>query len=109
MSELLRDHTSLRLGGPARTWITATSEAQLVAAVASADEAGEPLLVLGGGSNLVVCDDGFAGTVVQVATTGVTADSDDPDDLACLGAVSVTVAAGRAGTGSWPTPWTAGG
>ena len=95
MPELLRDHTSLRLGGPARTWITATSEAELVAAVASADEAGEPLLVLGGGSNLVVCDDGFAGTVVQVATTGVTADSDDPDDLACLGAVTVTVAAGE--------------
>jgi UDP-N-acetylmuramate dehydrogenase len=93
--ELLRDHTSLRLGGPARTWVTATSEAELVAAVAAADEAGEPLLVLGGGSNLVVCDDGFAGTVVQVATSGVTADSDDPDDLACLGAVTVTVAAGE--------------
>ena len=95
MPELLRDHTSLRLGGPARTWVTATSEAELVAAVAAADEAGEPLLVLGGGSNLVVCDDGFAGTVVQVATSGVTADSDDPDDLACLGSVSVTVAAGE--------------
>jgi UDP-N-acetylmuramate dehydrogenase len=93
--EQLRDHTSLRLGGPARTWVTATSEAELVAAVAAADEAGEPLLVLGGGSNLVVCDDGFAGTVVQVATSGVTADSDDPDDLACLGAVTVTVAAGE--------------
>jgi UDP-N-acetylmuramate dehydrogenase len=93
--EQLRDHTSLRLGGPARTWVTATSEAELVAAVAAADEAGEPLLVLGGGSNLVVCDDGFAGTVVQVATTGVTADADDPDDLACLGAVTVTVAAGE--------------
>ena len=38
----------------------------------AADAAGEPVLVLGGGSNLVVCDEGFPGTVVRVATRGVT-------------------------------------
>jgi len=91
----LRDHTTLRLGGPARSWVTATSEAELVGAVAVADDAGEPLLVLGGGSNLVVADAGFGGTVVEVATSGMSADSDDPDDLACLGAVTVKVAAGE--------------
>ncbi|MGH3347832.1 MAG: UDP-N-acetylmuramate dehydrogenase [Nocardioides sp.] len=91
----LRDHTTLRLGGPARSWVTATSEAELVGAVSVADDAGDPLLVLGGGSNLVVADAGFGGTVVEVATHGVTADADDPDDLACLGAVTVKVAAGE--------------
>ncbi len=91
----LRDHTTLRLGGPARSWVTATSEAELVGAVAVADDAGEPLLVLGGGSNLVVADAGFGGTVVEIKTSGVSADSDDPDDLACLGAVTVKVAAGE--------------
>jgi UDP-N-acetylmuramate dehydrogenase len=91
----LREHTTLRLGGPARRWMRAETEAELVAAVRGADEAGEPLLVLGGGSNLVVADEGFAGTVVEVATRGVAADADDPDDLACLGAVTVTVAAGE--------------
>src|SRR6478609_5657717 len=75
--ELLRDHTTLRLGGPAREWLRATTEEALVVAVRRADEAGEPLLVLGGGSNLVVADEGFDGTVVHVATTGVVADVAD--------------------------------
>ncbi|QBR92444.1 UDP-N-acetylmuramate dehydrogenase [Nocardioides euryhalodurans] len=91
----LRDRTTLRLGGPARHWVTATTDAELVEAVRTADETGEPVLVLGGGSNLVVADEGFDGTVVEVATAGVEADRDDPDDLACLGAVTVTVAAGE--------------
>ncbi len=46
----------------------------LVGAVREADAAGEPVLVLGGGSNLVVADDGFPGTVVRVATRGVERD-----------------------------------
>ncbi|MGN6251804.1 MAG: UDP-N-acetylmuramate dehydrogenase [Marmoricola sp.] len=95
MTETLAAHTTLRLGGPARCFVTATTEQELVAAVAAADERGEPLLVLGGGSNLVVGDEGFDGTVVHVATTGISADSDGPEDLACLGAVTLTVAAGE--------------
>lgn len=91
----LSDHTTLHLGGPAAQWVRAESEADLIAAVAEADAAGTPVLILGGGSNLVVADDGFAGRVVQVATRGVTADADCPDDLACLGAVTVSVAAGE--------------
>ena len=93
MPELLRDHTTLRLGGPARDWVRATSEDALVDAVRRADEAGEPLLVLGGGSNLVVADEGFDGTVVEVATTGLHADVED-DDPTC-GGVVVQVAAGE--------------
>ena len=53
---VLRDRTTLRLGGPARRWVTATTETELVEAVRAADDAGEPVLVLGGGSNLVVAD-----------------------------------------------------
>ena len=64
VAERLADHTTLRLGGPATRFVTATTEDELVDAVRAADEAGEPLLVLGGGSNLVVADEGFAGTVV---------------------------------------------
>jgi UDP-N-acetylmuramate dehydrogenase len=91
----LRDHTTLRLGGPGRDWVRATTEAELVSAVADADAAGTPVLVLAGGSNLVVADSGFEGRVVQVATTGVTADVDDSGDPSCSGA-TVTVAAGEA-------------
>lgn len=68
----LAGYTTLRLGGPARRFVEATTEEDLISAVRAADAAGEPILVLGGGSNLVVSDDGFPGTVVHVATRGVT-------------------------------------
>jgi UDP-N-acetylmuramate dehydrogenase len=90
VAELLADHTTLRLGGPARAWVRATTEAELTAALSGADG---PVLVLGGGSNLVVADAGFAGTVVEVATRGVQVDVED-DDPTC-GGVVVTVAAGE--------------
>ncbi|MEA2181654.1 MAG: UDP-N-acetylmuramate dehydrogenase [Solirubrobacteraceae bacterium] len=63
--------TTLRLGGPARRMVDAADEQSLVAIVTEVDAAGEPLLVLAGGSNVVVADDGFPGTVVRVATRGV--------------------------------------
>jgi UDP-N-acetylmuramate dehydrogenase len=91
--ERLADHTTLHLGGPATTFVTATTDDELVAAVSAADADGEPLLVLAGGSNLVVADGGFAGTVVKVATRGVTPDTEG-DDATC-GGVLVTVAAGE--------------
>jgi UDP-N-acetylmuramate dehydrogenase len=93
VAEVLRDHTTLRLGGPAKEWVRATTEADLIDAVRRCDEAGEPVLVLAGGSNVVVADEGFDGTVVEVATTGVLADHDG-DDATC-GGVVVTVAAGE--------------
>jgi UDP-N-acetylmuramate dehydrogenase len=91
---LLRDHTTLRLGGPAAAWVEATDEDRLVSAVADADAAGTPVLVLGGGSNVVVADEGFPGVVVHVATRGVTPDIDDCDGAVC-GGVMVRVAAGE--------------
>jgi UDP-N-acetylmuramate dehydrogenase len=63
--------TTLRVGGPARSLVTVSTEAELVAAVRDADASGSPLLVLGGGSNVLVADAGFDGTVVHVATRGV--------------------------------------
>ncbi len=74
MTELLADHTTLRVGGPAKRWVEATTTDELVAAVAEADAAGEPVLVLSGGSNVVVADAGFDGVVVHVATSGVSTD-----------------------------------
>ncbi len=62
--------TTLRLGGPARRLVDATSAEEVVAALREADAAGEPVLVLGGGSNVVVADDGFPGTVVRIGSTG---------------------------------------
>jgi UDP-N-acetylmuramate dehydrogenase len=85
----LADLTTLRLGGPARHLVHADTETALLEAVRAADAAGTPLLLVGGGSNLVVADEGFDGTVVHVATRGV-----HPAQDTCGGAV-VTVAAGE--------------
>jgi UDP-N-acetylmuramate dehydrogenase len=65
------DLTTLRLGGPARCLVEATSTQEIVDAVLDCDDREEPLLILGGGSNLVVDDTGFAGTVVRIATRGI--------------------------------------
>ncbi|MGZ6673590.1 MAG: UDP-N-acetylmuramate dehydrogenase [Solirubrobacteraceae bacterium] len=70
----LSDLTTLRLGGPAARYLEATNEQALIDAVTAADRAGEPLLVLAGGSNVVVADEGFPGTVVRIATRGIARD-----------------------------------
>jgi UDP-N-acetylmuramate dehydrogenase len=63
--------TTLRLGGPADRMVTVDDEDGLVDAVREADAAGEPVLLLAGGSNLVIADAGFPGLVVRVATRGI--------------------------------------
>jgi UDP-N-acetylmuramate dehydrogenase len=85
----LAELTTLRLGGPAKRFVEVETEAELIAEVAACDSAGEPVLVLGGGSNLVVDDAGFDGTVVAVRIAGV-----DVADDGC-GGLSVTVAPGE--------------
>lgn len=72
MSTMLADHTTLGLGGSAKAFHTAATTDELVRLVTDADRAGERVLVLGGGSNLVVADDGFPGAVILVASQGVT-------------------------------------
>ena len=66
--------TTFRLGGPARRLVVATTDAEIVETVRAADASGEPLLVIGGGSNLLIGDKGFDGTALRIATTGHTLD-----------------------------------
>ncbi|MFD1212817.1 UDP-N-acetylmuramate dehydrogenase [Arthrobacter sp. GCM10027362] len=66
--------TTVAVGGPARCYVEAKSEAGIIDAVRSADDAGEPLLIIGGGSNLVIADDGWPGTVLRIAGTGYSVD-----------------------------------
>jgi UDP-N-acetylmuramate dehydrogenase len=63
--------TTIRLGGPAKRLIEARSEAEAIESVREADATGEPVLVLAGGSNVVIADEGFPGTVVRLLTSGV--------------------------------------
>lgn len=85
MPALLAELTTLRLGGPVTDLVEATSAEQIVAAIA---DAGDALLVLGGGSNLVAADEGWPGRVVLIRSRGITI-----TDVA--GGVDVTAQAGE--------------
>ncbi|TDW87953.1 UDP-N-acetylmuramate dehydrogenase [Kribbella pratensis] len=85
----LADYTTLRIGGLADKFVEVSTEDDLITAVRDADAAGEPVLLLSGGSNVVIGDDGFRGTVVKIATSGIRVDAD-----MCSGAM-VHIAAGE--------------
>ena len=96
--------TTLRLGGRADRLVTAYDEASVVDVVRACDAAGEPLLVLGGGSNVVLPDEGVRGTVLRVAVHGLAAEQDGERVLLTAGAgeewesfVGLCVADGLAG------------
>ena len=84
----LSELTTLHVGGPAQQVVRVQTESELISAVQAADGAGTPLLIIGGGSNLLVGDAGFAGTVIVVETTGNSYEID-----ACSGGM-LQVAAG---------------
>jgi UDP-N-acetylmuramate dehydrogenase len=67
----LAPFTTFGIGGPARWFAVATSEPEVEAAVLWAQQKGVPLFVLGGGSNLLVKDAGFAGLVLRVEVCGI--------------------------------------
>ena len=73
----LADLTTLAVGGPIERLVDATEADELVAAVREADESGRPLLVLGGGSNVVAPDDGWPGDVVAVRSRGIERTGDE--------------------------------
>ncbi|MBB4886775.1 UDP-N-acetylmuramate dehydrogenase [Streptomyces netropsis] len=92
--------TTFRLGGPATRLVTATTDDEVIAVVREADASGTPLLIIGGGSNLVISDKGFEGTALRIATTGFRLDGTRLELAAgenWSDAVARTVEAGLAG------------
>ncbi|MFF2370735.1 UDP-N-acetylmuramate dehydrogenase [Agromyces sp. NPDC058110] len=65
------DLTTLGVGGPIRRLVTVTTQRDLVDAAETAWSDVEPWMALGGGSNLLVGDEGFDGTVIRIATKGI--------------------------------------
>ncbi|MCS5495979.1 UDP-N-acetylmuramate dehydrogenase [Cnuibacter physcomitrellae] len=63
--------TTMRVGGPAARLLEPETEQELLDAAREVWDTGLDWFVLGGGSNVVVGDDGFDGTVIRVATTGI--------------------------------------
>ncbi|WP_438948962.1 UDP-N-acetylmuramate dehydrogenase [Streptomyces harbinensis] len=97
---VLADLTTFRLGGPADRLVTASTDAEVVATVEEADATGTPLLIIGGGSNLLIADEGFRGTALRIATTGYHLDGTRLELAAgetWSDAVARTVEAGLAG------------
>jgi UDP-N-acetylmuramate dehydrogenase len=84
----LANFTTLGVGGPAAEIIKVKTEEELIAAIKAGDASKTPLLILGGGSNVLISDSGFAGTVIKVETTGNSFEID-----ACSGG-TLTVSAG---------------
>lgn len=85
----LAELTTLRVGGPVGTYVEATTQSELTDAIRAADATDTPVLVIGGGSNIMASDAGFNGLVIRDARTEVSLVSDS----AC-GGVEVTATAG---------------
>ena len=83
----LRDFTSLRVGGPAKNFVEAHNEEEIIAALIAAGDS--PVLILGGGTNVLISDAGFAGTVIHITNSALVAEVD-----ACSGA-TLTIGAGE--------------
>ncbi|WP_083420539.1 UDP-N-acetylmuramate dehydrogenase [Mycolicibacterium llatzerense] len=77
MRKSLAELTTMRVGGDAADYVMADTTDELVGAVRTADASDVPVLIVGGGSNLVIGDGGFDGLVVHVKTRGVRIDGDD--------------------------------
>ena len=78
----LRDYTSLRVGGPAKNFVEVRTEVQIIEAIEAAGDT--PVLIIGGGTNILVSDSGFEGTVIRISNNSLEAEVD-----ACSGATLV--------------------
>ncbi len=71
----LAPYTTFKIGGPARWFAEATTEAEILKAVDFVRSRDLPLFILGGGSNLLVSDEGFPGLVLRIALYGIEEDA----------------------------------
>jgi UDP-N-acetylmuramate dehydrogenase len=83
----LRNYTSLRVGGPAKKFVDVHNEVEIIAAIEAAGDT--PVLIIGGGTNILVSDSGFDGTVIRITNHSLKAEVD-----ACSGA-TLTIGAGE--------------
>ena len=83
----LSKYTSLRVGGPAKKIVHVSTEAEIIAAIEESE--GSPIFIMGGGTNVLIADTGFDGTVIHISNDSIQAEMD-----ACSGA-TLTIGAGQ--------------
>ncbi len=74
--EPMSAHTSLKIGGPARVYSVASTNADLLRMIETAEANEIPFVVIGGGSNLLVADEGYGGVVIQAADRSCSVEKD---------------------------------
>ncbi|MFW0109981.1 UDP-N-acetylmuramate dehydrogenase [Rothia sp. P13129] len=92
---LLKEITTAEVGGPAKTYIRASSEADIINALKDVQQRSDALLIIGGGSNILVSDEGFNGTVLHIVSEGIEILDADSNETA----VTVRVQAGHSWDG----------
>ena len=100
----LAEHTTLRLGGLARFFISVHSVEELREAISFAQKNEYPIYVLGGGSNVLFSDMGWNGVVIQMSLLGRSYDEDSRGDaqvVACAGEIWDQLVEETVGQGLW--------
>jgi UDP-N-acetylmuramate dehydrogenase len=79
----LKEFTTFKIGGPAKYFFVAKSEKEIIKAVETAKELGIPYFILGGGSNILVSDNGFDGLVIQIKDSRLKIEDNKIDRVVC--------------------------
>jgi UDP-N-acetylmuramate dehydrogenase len=70
----LSDYTRFGIGGPADLLVDASTEAAFEAAYLNVSKSGQPLMIIGGGTNLIVSDEGFRGVIIRFTASQIRAE-----------------------------------
>jgi UDP-N-acetylmuramate dehydrogenase len=85
----LKNMTTMKLGGPARFFVDVRTTDELRAVYRNAVSKKLPVFILGGGSNVVAKDEGFAGIIIRIRIPGYTIINDD------INTTSIKIGAGE--------------
>ncbi|TAL18206.1 UDP-N-acetylmuramate dehydrogenase [bacterium] len=93
----LASHTTMKVGGPARHFAVAENREELIALLGWAKERGQPVFILGAGSNVIIADEGFPGLVLLLGRAFRNVTVEEEDRRVVSGAASPMPLLGRAG------------
>lgn len=85
----LKEYTTMKTGGSARYFFCAKSIDEVREAAAFANERAVPLFVLGGGSNVIISDDGWNGVVLRMEIPGIAFEDVDADTVRVVAGAGV--------------------